>query len=110
MNKPRVRHIHLDSQGQNYVRILGGPPESVTMRSGLVVLAPGESVGEHNTEGFEELIIVLQGEGQAQIKGQKALGVREGIAVYIPPETDHDIQNTGDSTLRYIYVVAKATI
>jgi len=108
MNEPRARYVHLDSQGQEYVRILSGPPESVTMRSGLVVLAPGQSVGEHNTENFEELIIVLQGEALAQIKGQKAIGIREGIAVYIPPKTDHNIQNMGDSILRYIYVVAKA--
>ena len=90
--------------------ILGGPPESVSMRSGLVVLSPGGSVGVHSTEGFEELVIVLMGQGEMQITGGDSLSIGEGTAVYCPPETEHNVVNTGAGALRYVYVVAKARI
>jgi len=60
---PEPRVINVDQGEKAYCRLLGGPPESVTMRSGKVVLAPGESVGKHNTECYEELVIILEGEG-----------------------------------------------
>jgi len=102
---PKV--IHLDSAGSDYVRILGGPPETVSMRSGLVVLSPGSSVGLHNTENFEEIVVVLEGEGKMLVTGQNSVPIGAGVAVYCPPETEHDVVNTGSDSLRYVYVVAK---
>jgi quercetin dioxygenase-like cupin family protein len=103
---PRV--IHLDTAGEDYLPILAGPPESVSMRSGLVVLSPGSSVGVHSTEDFEELVIGLEGQGEMQITGQDSLAIGVGVAVYCPPETEHNVVNTGADPLRYVYVVAKA--
>jgi hypothetical protein len=37
-------------------------PESVTLKSGLEVLAPNKSVGKHNTGQHEELLVVLEGQ------------------------------------------------
>ncbi len=99
--KPRV--IHLDRPGK-----VIGPPESVSMRSGLVLLNPGESVGTHNTNNFEEIVIVLEGNGEAQIKGHDPSVISRGDAIYIPPETEHNMVNAGKEILRYIYVVARA--
>jgi len=45
-----------------YTRLLGGPPQSVSMRSGKVILQPGETVGLHSTNEKEEFIIILDGE------------------------------------------------
>ncbi len=90
------------------VRILRGPPDSINMRSGLVVLKPGESIGKHTTSNNEELIVVLQGEGTAHINGKDPFSFNTSTAMYIPPETEHDITNTGKQALRYVYVVAKA--
>ena len=87
--------------------LLGGPPESVSMRSGLVTLSAGSSVGRHNTGNHEELIIVFEGQGDLQISGQDSLAISAGVAAYCPPDTDHDVVNTGASPLRYIYVVAR---
>jgi quercetin dioxygenase-like cupin family protein len=102
---PRV--IQLDTGGAEYLEILAGPPETVSMRSGLVVLSPGNSVGVHSTGGFEEVVLVLEGEGEMRLTGQNPLTIGAGVAVYCPPETEHDILNTGTGPLRYIYVVAK---
>jgi len=78
------------------------------MESGLVVLAPNHSVGKHSTKAHEELLIVLEGEGEMLFANGSKLPVKANSAVYCPPQTEHDVKNTGTSTLRYVYVVADA--
>jgi len=106
--KPLPKIIKLDSKGQGYIRILGGPPETLSMRSGLVTLAPKKSVGKHNTENYEELVIILDGQAEIQIIGGEKFQLAKGFAAYVPPHTEHDVLNIGNCTLRYIYVVAEA--
>jgi quercetin dioxygenase-like cupin family protein len=103
---PRV--IRLDAARADYRPILTGPPASVTMRSGLVTLNPGKSVGVHSTEDFEELIIVLEGQGEVRIARQDPLAIHASVAAYCPPGTEHDVVNTGNTPLQYVFVVAKA--
>ena len=107
---PIPRVIHLDTTGANYQPILNGPPESVSMRSGLVVLSPGDAVGVHSTKGYEEVLIVLEGQGKMQITAGEPLAMRAGVAVYCPPETEHNVVNTGTVPLRYVFVVAKTRV
>jgi len=76
------------------------------MRSGLVVLAPGKSVGKHSTEQNEELLVVLEGRGEMTFRDGSKLPVKAQSALYCPPGTEHDVTNTGTGALRYVYVVA----
>lgn len=76
------------------------------LRSGMVTLAPGAGCGEHGTENYEELLIFLEGAGEARLAGREPFAVGVGRAFYIPPGTTHEVFNTGASPLRYIYVVA----
>ncbi len=98
--------IELNAHGRSYLRVLGGPPESVAMKSGLVVLVPNESVGKHSTGKYEELLVVLQGRGEMSFADRSVLPVKAEQALYCPPETEHDVTNTGKEPLRYVYVVA----
>lgn len=100
--------VALNSAGREYVPILDGPPRTYTMRSGLIDLAPGKSVGKHNTEHYEELVIVLEGQGEMLFADGSKLPVVANSAVYCPPDTEHDVVNTGTGALRYVYVVSKA--
>ena len=104
---PEPKVINVDQGEKAYCRLLGGPPESVTMRSGQVVLQPGESVGKHSTECYEELVIILEGEGLFLLNEGKQLAFNADSVLYCPPNTQHNIKNTGSTPLRYIYVVAK---
>jgi quercetin dioxygenase-like cupin family protein len=106
--EPEAKVIHLDPGADEYVRVLGGPPETVTMRSGQVVLVPGESIGKHNTEAYEELLVVFEGEGVMQITDGPTLSLKGGSVAYCPPRTEHDVVNTGAGRMRYLYVVAIA--
>lgn len=110
MTKPSAHVIRLDAGAENYLRILGGPPGNETLRSGLVTLEPGQSVGAHCTDEYEELVIILHGQGEASIAGEGALPIEYGTALYVPPWTDHDIRNVGTAVLTYVYVVAKTSL
>jgi quercetin dioxygenase-like cupin family protein len=106
---PAVKSMRLDAGGKDYLPLLQGPPETVTMHSGLVVLAPGKSVGRHSTKGNEEIVIVLEGKGEMRFfTGRGPVTLEAGMAAYCPPKTEHDVFNTGDATLKYVYVVAMA--
>ncbi len=97
--------ISLDSR-EKYTRLLAGPPQNRAFRSGLVNLGPGESVGKHSTEDYEELLIVLEGQGEMLGK-EGPLQINKARAVYCPPNTEHDVRNTGQDPFRYVYIVTK---
>ncbi|HXZ40959.1 MAG TPA: cupin domain-containing protein [Terriglobales bacterium] len=105
---PVPKVIPLQSSGTEVTPVLSGPPESVTMKSGLVVLPPGKSVGKHSTEQNEELLIVFEGQGEMAFADGSKLPVSADSALYCPPHTEHNVTNTGTGLLRYVYVVAKA--
>lgn len=103
---PHAKVVALDAGGKGYLQVLGGPPDSVTMKSGLEALAPGQSVGKHSTGQHEELLVILEGKGEMIFKDGSTLPVEANHALYCPPETEHDVSNTGTGILRYVYVVA----
>ncbi|HRZ13909.1 MAG TPA: cupin domain-containing protein [Candidatus Omnitrophota bacterium] len=88
-----------------FQRLLAGAPETCGMKSGAVILQPGESVGEHVTRAREEAIIILEGRAEVFVAGKPVFTSGPEELVYIPPETAHDIRNSGTVPLRYVYVV-----
>ena len=104
--KPKL--IMLDKLSPNSSQVLNGPPETVTMRSGYIVLAPSKSVGRHSTKDNEEALVILAGKGEFRIIGGAMLHLQPYCVAYCPPNTEHDVVNTGTDTLRYIYIVARA--
>lgn len=107
-NKPLPRTFRLDPSAMEGSAILSGSPETVTMRSGYVVLAPGTSVGTHTTGNNEEALVVLGGTGEMRLAGGSPLRLSPWSVLYCPPSTQHDVINTGADPLRYVWLVAKA--
>ncbi|HBC47537.1 MAG TPA: hypothetical protein DEO84_07795 [candidate division Zixibacteria bacterium] len=95
----------LPQESIDYFEILG-KSESLVIRSGMVTLTPGKDVGWHSTKQYEELLIVLEGAGKLLAKGHPDLEIARGQIAYNPPQTEHNVVNTGTKPLRYIYVVA----
>jgi len=89
-----------------YQKLLGGRPQTRGMRSGRVYLQPGESIGEHSTGQHEEVIVFLSGRGLALVGDNDTFEIGKGKIAYIPPHTTHNMKNTGDEPLIYIYCVA----
>jgi mannose-6-phosphate isomerase-like protein (cupin superfamily) len=78
------------------------------MRSGFVRLKPGQTVGWHTTGKNEESLVILHGQGEALIDGQERRPFVAPAFVYIPPATRHNVANTGQQALDYVFVVAPA--
>jgi quercetin dioxygenase-like cupin family protein len=88
--------------------LLRGAPQTAGMRSGFVRLQPGASVGWHTTGGNEESLVVLRGRGEAVVEGRPKQVFSAPAFVYIPPAARHNVTNTGNAALEYVYVVAPA--
>jgi quercetin dioxygenase-like cupin family protein len=98
--------LDIPAGGAGHYEILG-KSNAFSLRSGLVTLNLGQNVGSHNTKDYEELIIVLDGEGEIETSSTGRKRITKGQVAYNPPWTQHDVYNTGDSPLKYIYVVAR---
>ena len=92
-----------------YQRLLEGTPQTRGMRSGRVFLEAGTACGQHSTKNHEELLVFLAGQGELHIGDNDGFAVGAGKVAYIPPETLHDVKNTGSQPLAYIYCVAPVT-
>jgi len=90
--------------------LLRGAPQTAGMRSGFVRLKPGATVGWHTTGKNEEALVILHGQGEALIDGQAKQPFTAPALVYIPPATRHNVANTGEELLEYVYVVAPAKL
>ena len=88
--------------------LLKGAPQTAGMRGGNVRLKPGASVGWHSTEQQEEALVILRGAGAANIEGQADLALSEHQLAYIPPQTKHNVTNTGAQEMEYVWIVAGA--
>ena len=86
--------------------LLRGAPQTAGMRSGFVRLKPGVTVGWHTTGKHEETLVILKGQGAALIDGQARRDFTAPAMAYIPPDTRHNVENTGSEPLEYVYVVA----
>jgi quercetin dioxygenase-like cupin family protein len=106
--RPEVKVVQLEPGDSQYLMLLAGPPETASIRSGLVTLAPGASIGVHNTKNHEEMLVPLEGEGELRIAGRAPIAIRPGLITYAPAHTEHDVVNTGTARLRYIFIVARA--
>jgi mannose-6-phosphate isomerase-like protein (cupin superfamily) len=105
VSEARFRLVELNGEPR-YQRILEGIPQTHGMRSGRVFLEPGKSCGQHSTKAHEELLVFLDGKGRLLIEGQDPRDVGTACVCYIPPHTVHDVENTGEGPLTYIYCVA----
>lgn len=105
MKRIKVFSIKLDAR-QRFTRLLGESSKIKGLRSGLVTLKPRESIGEHKTEMKEEVIVILKGSALIHYGKNRKIKAPQNTFVYIPPETVHNVTNSGSSKLRYLYVTA----
>lgn len=101
----KVLVVNLDDR-PDYQKLLDGEPQTRGMRAGRVYLLPGKACGQHTTASNEEVLVFLSGQGELLIGDNARFSVGKGKVSYIPPNTIHDVKNTGDEPLIYIYCVA----
>lgn len=101
----KAKLVKLESTGK-YQRLFSKDSGTAGMKSGHVTLQAGENVGEHSTGEREEMLVILKGEGEATIDRGEILKIEGGAALYIPPQTGHDIKNIGSEALEYVFITS----
>jgi mannose-6-phosphate isomerase-like protein (cupin superfamily) len=105
VGKPFV--VELNTR-KEYQRLVDPDQQSCGMKSGRVYLEPGSACGQHSTEDREEVLVFLAGQGTLQIGDDQQFPAGSGKIAYIPPRTLHNVVNSGDVPLIYIFCVAPA--
>lgn len=80
------------------------PSAGKSLKASRITLGPGEEVGEHVTEGREEIIIVLRGIGSLVREG-KETPIRDGDVHYVGENVRHNVRSSSGE-LEYVYVVS----
>ena len=65
----------------------------------LMSLKPGEDIGLEVHKKIDQLLIFVQGTGEANIGGQK-FPIKEGTLAFVPAGTPHNFVNTGKTDLK----------
>jgi mannose-6-phosphate isomerase-like protein (cupin superfamily) len=92
---------------QRFLRLLGDSDKVKGLKAGLVTLKPQELIGEHQTENKEEILIILKGQAIVYYGKGKRIKAPQNSCVFIPPETLHNVKNSGNKILQYVYVTAQ---
>ena len=71
-------------------------------------LEPGKRLGRH-TDSQEEILYIVQGEGEAEVAGEWA-AVSEGTLAVVPAQQPHQIRNTGSATLKVVGFFAGSSV
>ena len=77
------------------------------MTAGVVTLEVGKGHESHNHEGIEEILYVLEGEGQQKIELDDEVvekTVKKGDLINIPAGAFHETMNTGDKAMKIFAV------
>ena len=92
---------------QSPVRVKVDSSGGQTKRLGMITedLAPGTGVPVHRHLAEDEIIFIHQGQGTATL-GADQYPVKAGATVFVPKETWHGLQNTGNDTLIMLAIYA----
>ena len=92
---------------EKYTRLFSAKYGSaLSLNSGCVILSKGKDVGGHDTKTREEVIIILEGSGELLLRNKRKIVFKKGSVLYVPPDTMHNVKNTGVKGLKYVFVTA----
>ncbi|MFA5388541.1 MAG: cupin domain-containing protein [Candidatus Omnitrophota bacterium] len=94
--------------GSKYQRLFNKDSGTSGIKAGHVILKPGEEIGEHSTNEFEEALVILNGSGRVNIDKKDTAEIEKDMVLYIPPYTLHDVKNTGQGALEYVFITSYA--
>lgn len=106
-NRPTVKIVKLKFDSR-YQRLFNKDSCTLGIRAGHVLLKAGDDIGSHTTGALEEILIILKGKGELSAGKDSRLKIEEGSVLYIPPDTEHNVKNTGKTLLEYVFVTSMA--
>jgi mannose-6-phosphate isomerase-like protein (cupin superfamily) len=92
--------VGLARRNENFREVL-----FTTERSQLVLMSirAGEEIGEETHDGVDQVLMFVEGEGEAVLGGERR-AVRAGSVVVVPAGTRHNFITKGDASLK-LYTV-----
>jgi mannose-6-phosphate isomerase-like protein (cupin superfamily) len=121
-NNPRrvIRYLVRDDQGHWHDRAeepapvrrlyeTEAPPERTCLRTiqfvhHMAIPPGGRHVAElHIHPDAEELVVILRGQGTFHLAGE-SFPVKAEDVIYIPPDAEHELRNTGDDLLFCLFI------
>jgi len=75
--------------------------------AGKKVLAPGDSVEEHSSGNYREIVFCLEGVLTVIKQGVEPVTLNSGEMTYIPSDTKHKIKNQSDKPAAYLFVFTR---
>lgn len=69
----------------------------------LMSILPGEDIGQEVHEGVDQVLVFVQGAGQAVIDGESH-EIAAGDLFAVPAGTEHNFINTGDAAMKLFTV------
>ena len=86
------------------------PAPARGLKSRAVTLRPGQVMDWHSTQQREELILVLAGTLELQLRRPSACRrIRAGQSAFLPAQTLHRLVNHARLTARYVYITGPTT-
>ena len=104
---PKPKIVKLESNSK-YQRLFNKDSGTRGLKSGHVILKKGEEIGEHSTDGIEEALVILKGKGLLLINSEEEFDFEDNSVLYIPPDTVHNVKNTGKGIFEYIFITSNA--
>jgi mannose-6-phosphate isomerase-like protein (cupin superfamily) len=92
--------MRLAREGDDFRRELATGPHSQVV---VMTLQPGEEIGEEVHEDADQVLLFVEGEGEAVLEGERH-PVRAEQLVLVAGGTRHNFVNTGDGPLRLVSV------
>lgn len=97
----------LDMPGRAVTAMIGGkggnliPSDRITL--GMTEVAPHVAMDPHVHIEKEEIVYVLEGEGEVRI-GDVVEKMYPNVAVVFPENIEHAVANTGDKPLKFVFI------
>lgn len=96
MNTFHQNIIKLTKENDYYRKVINTGKYSQLV---LMNLKQGEEIGEEIHETVDQILIFVQGNGEAIIEG-KSFSIKEGDLVFVNAGTKHNFKNTGKVDLK----------
>ena len=97
-----------------HLSVVLGPRVNGAQRfsAAVVTVPPGQGHSRHNHPGAEEIIYILEGQGEQMVEDESGQPhtetVRPGCCVFIPESRFHSTLNTGSTEMKIFVVYSPA--
>lgn len=90
----------LTTENSNFRKVLFTNKHSQVV---LMSILPGEDIGQEIHEGVDQVLVFVEGHGNAVIGGERH-DIGAGDLFAVPAGTEHNFINTGDATMKLFTV------